>query len=857
VREVLVAGGGPADLTLGDARRLAGLVDVLGPLTERGRGDAVRSGGPAADELRTAVAAQREQTEQARRAAAAASGWHQPLGAADAAAALEIARRRETSPVRWFSGEWRRVRGLVRAGFTAGPDQQLTPSVTHALELLVAAHQGSAEATEVAERARRDWGHADLAGLGAALDAARQYTGELALWRDRMATDRGAVDAVRQLAPRLAPFDGATTGLVSDQADEPLERIAADLRALTTPAAQAAVRAAAGPLRELAATADGAQVLEALRRVDGEPDQLGYAVAAAAVQEARAAAPILDRVDGAALARRLDRVAAALPELNRANAEVVVARLRDRFREHVEHSQRSVTGMSPAERERKKTWAAGRRELEHEFGKVRAYKAIRQLASGEPGAVVAALRPVWLMSPASVSDALPLTETFDVVVYDEASQVPVEEAVPALHRARQVIVVGDRMQLPPTSYFQAREDGGEADEEDEQRLGVVLDADSFLAVSSVRLPSTMLTGHYRSRYEALIQFSNAAFYEGRLATIPDRAPTEPRSDDLAVQGELDDAAAAALAEGVLARSVSFVRVRDGVYEQRTNRAEARTIARLVRELLGRDTGLTLGIVAFSEAQQGEIERALERLAAKDRAFAARYEVELTREQDGQGVGLFVKNLENVQGDERDVIIMSVCYAPGPDGRMRMNFGPINNAGGEKRLNVIFSRAKQHMAIVSTIDHTAVTNVYNDGANTLREFLHYADAVSRGDSLAARAVLAGRRGRSADADVPAAPIVEQLAAALRERGLDVATDVGQSAFRCDLAVRRAGRPRYDVALLVDHSGRLGAHPLEERRVTQPGALRSAGWRVVQVLATDWLARPDAVVDDVLQAATADE
>jgi hypothetical protein len=291
-----------------------------------------------------------------------------------------------------------------------------------------------------------------------------------------------------------------------------------------------------------------------------------------------------------------------------------------------------------------------------------------------------------------------------------------------------------------------------------------------------------------------------------------------------------------------------------VYEQRTNLAEARVIAHLVRELLGRQTDLTFGIVAFSDAQQGEIERALERLATTDPDFAGRYEAELNREEDGQGVGLFVKNLENVQGDERDVIIMSVCYAPAPDGRIRMNFGPINNAGGEKRLNVIFSRAKQHMVLVSTIDHNAITNVYNDGANTLREFLHYADAISRGDTLAARAVLAGRRGRVAlgGSDGPVSPLVDQLATSLKARGLDVAANVGQSAFRCDIAQRRPGSPRYDVAVLVDHVGRLDRHPTEERRLTQPAALRSAGWQVVQVLSTDWLSRPDAVIEALANA-----
>jgi hypothetical protein len=155
-----------------------------------------------------------------------------------------------------------------------------------------------------------------------------------------------------------------------------------------------------------------------------------------------------------------------------------------------------------------------------------------------------------------------------------------------------------------------------------------------------------------------------------------------------------------------------------------------------------------------------------------------------------------------------------------------------------------------MALVSTIDHTAITNVYNDGANTLREFLHYADAVSRGDSLAARAVLTGRRGRTVDPDAVGVPMVDQLATALRTRGFDVATNVGQSVFRCDLAVRRPGRPSYDVAVLVDHADRLDRHPLDERRLTQPAALQSAGWRVVQVLSTEWISRPDAVLDTIV-------
>src|SRR5262249_50430751 len=161
---------------------------------------------------------------------------------------------------------------------------------------------------------------------------------------------------------------------------------------------------------------------------------------------------------------------------------------------------------------------------------------------------------------------------------------------------------------------------------------------------------------------------------------------------------------------------SFHRIEGSPYEQRRNAGEARYIAEMLRALLAGNHRKTIGVVAFSEAQQGEIEQAVRELASEDAQFGARYEAETEREEDGQHVGLFVKNLENVQGDERDIIIISVCYGPDPTGRMLMNFGPINKSGGEKRLNVIFSRAKHHLAVVSSIGWSSITNEYNDGAN---------------------------------------------------------------------------------------------------------------------------------------------
>ncbi|CAN5122518.1 WGR domain-containing protein [soil metagenome] len=868
VVQALTGAGGEAaaSLTPAGAGAVAGLHAVLDPLARRDRLGAVQSRSATATALASARDVQRRLADTAEITGLAAAGWQQRPTADEARQAMEIARAKERAPFRFFNGEWRRVRRLVEQGYapSAGPMSEVSASST--LALLVAHDDAVSALEENRAEAATAWGHPDLSILAGALEEANALTGPIARWRDlltgpddapRVALDRlGAdLDALHATAAGVLLLDGHTL------AD--LTRWVGEL-ASTDPAGEVELlRSAAPRLLDLRPHPD---VLRAVRRLDATTDRIEYAVLAADAATARALRPALSRVDGRRLAILLDRVAEIEPELHRANAEVIIARLRDRFR------ARSAAGA------RTSSWNEGRRVLEHEFGKVRAYKSIRRLADGDPGQVTALLRPVWLMSPASLSDTLSLggssggpsdgsaePAAFDVVIYDEASQVPVEEAIPALHRARQVIVVGDRMQLPPTRYFTssgptaAGDDGGGSggggggdtgggDGSEEARCGVVLDADSFLAVSSTRLPSAMLLWHYRSRFEALIQFSNAAFYDGRLATVPDRTPVLRDRAPLIVHGTEPEALAVAdLTDDLLARSISLVRVSDGVYDRRTNAAEAAWTAAIVRELVLRRTGLTIGVVAFSEAQQSEIEAALDRLTEHDREFAGAYDAEISREEDGQGVGLFVKNLENVQGDERDIMLMSVCYAPAPDGRMRMNFGPINNAGGEKRLNVIFSRARRHMVITSSIDPSAITNTYNQGARTLRDFLEYAGAVSRGDDAgAARTLSAWRTGGTTPVSATA-PIVTQIAQGLADRDIESAPSVGESDFRCDLALRLPGAERWSTAVLIDHRNRLGSASTEQRRIVQPGVLRAAGWRVEQVTLAEWLAHPDAVLD----------
>ncbi|WP_427887814.1 AAA domain-containing protein [Kribbella sp. GL6] len=818
------------DVAVRDVQELARLGRLLEPLAQLDKEEAIVPRSAAARELAEAAAERKWLVKAERAAWKEAAGWREPLDPADARSALKVAQSKEGGTFAFLSGDWRRVKHLVRDRFD-GTTRTVQPSVTEILTDLVAAQSATAAVAEHTEQTRHDWAADDPRDLIDQLAAARKAVSD---WRD-------ALDDTARLA-RLADVLDDATAAARDLLAGDWDTLTVDeLRDLADRlAAEGPVVRAIGPkLRDLG-TAPPA-VLAAVRRLDATPDQLEYAVCAAEWEHARSAAPLQlssERVD--AIVGELSMVYDDLTDLN---AQVVVARVRRRFLAEVAHSEQSVTGMSAEDRERKKTFATGRRELEHEFGKVMRYRSIRDLASGPPGEVVAMLRPVWLMSPSSVSDTLPLTTSFDVVVYDEASQIPVEEAIPALHRAPQLIVVGDQLQLPPTQYFRVQNDDA-----DEELLGVALTEDSFLSISALRLASTMLTWHYRSRSEALISFSNAAFYQGKLATVPDRLPphTAPpwtlRSDSPASD----------VCDNILAGSITAVRLVDGVYVRRTNPAEARWIASLVRELLVRETGKSIGIVAFSEAQQGEIERALAELAESDPEFADRYEAEQVRTHGEQDAGLFVKNLENVQGDERDIILMSVCYAPGPDGRMLMNFGPINTSGGEKRLNVIFSRAREHMVIVSSIEPDAITNTYNDGANTLRRFLGYAAAVSRGDQHAAQAALASYNLKTVRERRQTTPVVEQLAAALEARGVEVDVAVGESVFRCDLALKLADDSGYRLAVLVDTPDRVASDTLLERLTTHPTALTTAGWRVHHVLTTDWTRSPDAVVSQLLDA-----
>ena len=585
----------------------------------------------------------------------------------------------------------------------------------------------------------------------------------------------------------------------------------------------------------------------AVRELHMTPEQLEAAMAIKSLETLYVQDRSLRRFDGRNLAARIEKVLKLYKRWMKINSDILRHRRKLDFQDHLQICSLPIARLTTEQKQRKQIFNEGRRILKHEFGKSMRYKSIRDIISGESGEVAMMLKPIWLMSPLSVSDTLTLNNSlFDVVIFDEASQIKVEEAIPALYRAPQVIVVGDEMQLPPTTFFSSSIGGDNSDyDDDDDSDSFELDADSFLTQSAERLPSTLLGWHYRSQHEALISFSNNAFYNGALLTIPDRnKPVENRD---AIDVELP-AEAVGHVDDLLERSVSYHFMENGVYAKRRNAVEAEYIAWLVRCILERDAGHSIGIVAFSEAQQDEIESALNRMSQDDAEFRRKLDAEIDREEDSQFIGLFVKNLENVQGDERDIIILSICYGYGPNGKMLMNFGPINKTGGEKRLNVIFSRAKKHMTVVASIRHYDITNEYNEGANCLKNYLNYAESVSIGLIQNADTILSGlpEISQPPSSRTSRSPLATALRDALTKRGYAVAERVGASRFRFDLAVSWPEDDQWQLGLLLDQLDNSADGSVLERLLMRPHVMQNFGWKVMQVLAKDWFHNSDAVL-----------
>ena len=461
--------------------------------------------------------------------------------------------------------------------------------------------------------------------------------------------------------------------------------------------------------------------------------------------------------------------------------------------------------------------------LQNEIHKRKRHLAIRRLFE-QTGDLIPRLTPCILMSPLSVAQYLdPKLPPFDVVVFDEASQVPVWDAIGAIARGKQLVVVGDPKQLPPTSFFQRGETDDAPSEDD------IVDHESILdECLAAGLPRLRLGWHYRSRHEHLIAFSNHHYYGDELLTFP--------SADEHGKG----------------LGVSWRHVPGGVYDKgnsRTNRAEAdAVVAEIVRRL--RDAALqerTIGVVTFAQAQQTLIENLLD--------GERRKHPDIERFFDDDGIEpVFVKNLENVQGDERDTILFSVCYGPDPEGRVSLNFGPLNRKGGERRLNVAITRARRELVVFSTLrsEQIDLNRTSAAGVAHLKSFLSYAD---RGPSAIAEATTA-RAAVQRDA-----PFEADVCAALRARGFLVDAQVGCSGYRIDLGVRHPDEPgRYVIGVECDGRTYQSAATARDRDRLRQSVLEGLGWRVTRVWSADWfqdranqLDRLTHVIEDAIRDA----
>lgn len=439
--------------------------------------------------------------------------------------------------------------------------------------------------------------------------------------------------------------------------------------------------------------------------------------------------------------------------------------------------------------------------IDNELGKKKRHIPLRQLFVRAARAIKQ-MKPCFMMSPLSVATYLQAGKfEFDLVVIDEASQMPPEDALGAIARSAQVVVVGDPMQLPPTSFFRRFDDVMDDDEEEEDEN---IDVESILDQAyAVFRPPRELRWHYRSRHQSLIAFSNKHFYNDGLTVFP--SPIEEDEN----------------------YGVRLIKV-DGLYAERHNPIEAREMAAWAHRFMMTRPKESLGLVAINQLQRDLIVDEMDRIFRRDsRAEAYR------RSWEGTLYPFFVKNLENVQGDERDVVAVSLVRGPNADGRVTQHFGPISQKNGHRRLNVLFTRARNQLVVFSSMmpEQIEIRPNTAQGPRILRSFLDYA--------LTGRLDPGGESGRPPDSDFEVA-----VARRLLSCGYEVVPQVGVAGFFIDLGVRHPEFPgTFLVGIECDGATYHSAKSARDRDRLREEVLVGLGWNLYRVWSTDWFADPD--------------
>lgn len=448
--------------------------------------------------------------------------------------------------------------------------------------------------------------------------------------------------------------------------------------------------------------------------------------------------------------------------------------------------------------------------IEHELGKKTRLIAPRELLKRSSEAV-RALLPCFMMSPLAIAENLPPGAfKFDVVVMDEASQLRPEAALGAIARAKQAIIVGDPMQLPPTNFFRAN---GNSESEDEEEATMVT-SESILDQAMNHLLKRRLLWHYRSRHEDLIRFSNDRFYDGQLVFFPSSKPNDPLL------------------------GVRRHRIADGVFrENKTNVEEARAIAEAVKAQVMAHPDESFGVVAMNVAQSTLLEDMIDQVRQ-----ASPESWDAFKHNDESQEPYFVKNLENVQGDERDVIFISMTYGPKVSGgAVPQRFGPINQMMGGRRLNVLFTRARKRMEIFTSMDSTDVLSKGGSGVAVLHDFLQFAETKQL------PAAPGEVTGREPDSDFEVA-----VADALRARGLECTAQVGASGYFIDIAVRDPLDPTtFLLGIECDGATYHSSKSARDRDRLRGMVLEGLGWQLHHIWSTDWFNNPEDEIDRVVR------
>jgi len=419
------------------------------------------------------------------------------------------------------------------------------------------------------------------------------------------------------------------------------------------------------------------------------------------------------------------------------------------------------------------------------------------------------IAPCILMSPISVAQYFDASgPKFDLVIFDEASQMPTCEAVGAIARANNMIIVGDPKQMPPTSFFSSTSNVDEDNIEKEDLESIL---DDCLALS---IPSCHLLWHYRSKHESLIAFSNTKYYDNKLLTFPS-------PDDLATK-------------------VTSVPV-EGYYDRgktRQNSFEAKAVINEIKRRLS-DPVLSkksIGVVSFSSVQQTLMQNMFDELLRTNPALES---IALEREEP-----IFIKNLENVQGDERDIILFSMGYGPDKEGKVSLNFGPLNREGGWRRLNVAVSRARYEMKVFSTLrsDQIDITRSASEGVASIKAFLEYAEK--------GRSMLGIRKMKSENVE---SGFEEVLADKIRLLGYTVNTNIGCSGYKIDIGIVNKEKPsQYILGILCDGNTYNAAKTAKDREIIQQEVLKLLGWTVHKVWSTEWWENPERVINEIFTA-----